>query len=116
MKNKVDFTRYITEHIVWNVRLKCFLDGGECITEQQAVSAEQCSLGTWLNSSAIKEYKNSPGFMELNSVHKKMHEKVKKVVLAKHSGDIKLAEKGLKELHKINDSIIKLLTSLDEYF
>ena len=116
MSDKVDFTKCITEHIVWNMRLRCFLDGGECITEQEAVSAEKCLLGAWLNSSRADEYKGFPEFAELDLVHRKIHEQVKLVIRAKNSGNKNEAEKELVILHTLNDSIINLLTKLDEYF
>ena len=116
MKSPIDFMKQLTEHIVWNIRLRCFLDGGECINEEQAVSCEKCTLGKWLRDEGLKKYSHISAINDLEGVHCQMHKQVKKIILAKNSGNISEAEAGLVILHKISDKVIELLTELDREF
>jgi len=112
----IDFMEQLTEHIIWNIRLSCFLDGGECISKEQAVSCEKCTLGKWLHEEGLKKYSHIPAINELEGVHCQMHKQVEKIIIAKNSGKISEAEAGLVILHKISDKVIELLTKLDRKF
>lgn len=116
MDRPIDFMHQLTEHIVWNIRLRCFLDGGECISAEQAVSADKCVLGKWLHKDGLKNYGHLISIKELDGVHVQMHKQVKKIIIAKNSGNISEAEAGLVILHKISEKVIELLTDLDRQF
>ncbi len=116
MDRPIDFMNQLTEHIVWNIRLRCFLDGGECISEEQAVSCERCPLGQWLYEEGLSKYSHISAIKELEGVHCQMHKQVKQIIIAKNSGKISEAEAGLVILHKISDKVIELLTELDRDF
>ena len=112
MDKRIDFMNQLTDHIVWNIRLSCFLDGGECITQEQAVSAEKCILGKWLYEEGLRKYSHIPQVQELESVHSQIHEQVKRIIVAKNSGHQAEAEAGLIILQKISEKIIELLSNL----
>ncbi len=116
MDRPIDFMHQLTEHIVWNVRLRCFLDGGECISEDQAVSSNQCSLGKWLSGEGLTKYRHILAITDLEVVHSQMHKQVRKIIVAKNSGDAEQAEAGLIILKKISEKVIELLTELDSKF
>ncbi|MCK4993918.1 MAG: CZB domain-containing protein [Candidatus Omnitrophica bacterium] len=116
MGRPIDFMNQLTEHIVWNVRLRCFLDGGECISEEQAVSCERCFLGKWLSEEGRSQYSHIPEIRELEGIHCQMHKQVKQIIVAKNSGKASEAEAGLVILQKISDKVIELLTYLDRNF
>jgi len=116
MTQSINFMNQLTEHIVWNVRLRCFLDGGECISENQAVSSEQCILGQWLAKEGLVKYGYINEIKALDAVHVQMHKQVKKIIIFKNSGDDNRAEAGLIILQKISEKIIKFLTELDRIF
>ena len=113
MDKQIDFMSQLTEHIVWNIRLRCFLDGGECISEEQAVSCERCALGRWLYGEGQSRYGHIPAIKELEGVHCQMHKQVKQIIISKNSGDKAEAEAGLVILNKISEKVIELLTYLD---
>lgn len=106
----------LTEHIIWNVRLRCFLDGGACINEDQAVSSERCSLGQWLAREGLSKYGHMAAINDLDAIHSQMHKQVKQIIIAKNSGNAVEAEAGLIILHKISERVIELLTELDRNF
>ncbi len=116
MDRPIDFMKQLTEHIVWNIRLRCFLDGGECISEEEAVSCERCPLGQWLYAEGLSQYGHISAIRELEGVHCQMHKQVKQIIVAKNSGNQSVAEAGLLILHKISDRVIELLTALDRDF
>jgi len=116
MKQSIDFMHQLTEHIVWNVRLRCFLDKGQCITEDEAVSSEKCILGQWLANEGLINYKHITQIKELDAVHVQMHKQVKKIIAAKIAGEDNNAEAGMIILQKISEKIIELLTELDQIF
>ncbi len=116
MKQSIDFMNQLTEHIVWNVRLRCFLDDGQCISEDQAVSSEKCVLGQWLAKEGLIKYGHINQIKELAAVHVQMHRQVKKIIIVKNSGDGDKAEAGLMILQKISEKVIELLTELDRIF
>jgi len=116
MKRPINFMNQLTEHIIWNIRLRCFLDGGECISEETAVSSEKCTLGKWMHSEGLSKYRHIPGIKELEGVHDQMHKQVRQIIVDKNSGKKAEAEAGLIILHKISEKVIALLTELDRYF
>ena len=65
MGRTINFMDQLTEHIIWNIRLRCFLDGGECISEEQAVFCEKCTLGKWLHEEGLKNTAIFPQLMSL---------------------------------------------------
>ncbi|MFH1063410.1 MAG: CZB domain-containing protein [Candidatus Omnitrophota bacterium] len=116
MEQPIDFMNQLTEHIIWNVRLRCFLDGGACISEDQAVSSERCGLGQWLAREGLSKYGYIPLINDLDAVHTQMHKQVKQIIIAKNSGNTVQAEAGLIILQKISERVIELLTELDRGF
>jgi len=116
MVQPIDFMHQLTEHIIWNVRLRCFLDGGKCISEEQVISGEHCGLGQWLVREGLSKYGHIPAINDLDAVHAQMHKQVKQIIIAKNSGNTVAAEAGLIILHKISERVIELLTELDRKF
>ena len=106
----IDFSAEISEHIIWNVRLRCFLDGGECITEEQAVSSQKCNFGKWLHTDGMDKYGRMPEMQELKKNHDELHVIVKWVITMKNSGNIDTSElelarvKVTRKAHYSNDS------------
>jgi len=116
MDENIDFMNQLTEHVVWNVRLRCFLDGGECISEEQAVSCDKCSLGKWLHKEGIKKYARLEQVKELEDTHCRMHYLVKQIIRDKNNNNNAAAESGLLQLRETNKKIVQLLTELDGKF
>ncbi|MCP4651328.1 MAG: hypothetical protein GY853_14765 [PVC group bacterium] len=109
----IDFTQEIASHVIWNVRLQCFLDGGECITKEQAISHKQCCLGKWLYSKGMVKYGVIPEMQEFEKIHKKAHKAVSRIIQMKNKGDVYSAETELAKLKLINERIIFLLNIIE---
>ena len=110
----VDFSKEMASHVIWNVRLRCFLDGGECITEKQILSHRHCDLGKWLYSEGMEKYGTIPEVLELEKVHIEIHTVVKRVVQAKQAGDVPAAELEFKKLALVSRKIMPLLAVMEK--
>ncbi|MFH1459406.1 MAG: hypothetical protein ABIG64_03415 [Candidatus Omnitrophota bacterium] len=116
MAKTINFMNQLTEHVVWSVRLRCFLDGGEYISEEQAVSCEKYILSKWLYQEGMKKYAHLPQVNELEKIYCQMHWQVKQIIHDKNENNNAMAESGLSQLYKINKQIVKLLTKLEKKF
>ena len=85
---QIDFTQEIRDHVIWNIRLRCFLDGGECIQEKEVASPYECSLGKWLYTEGMEKHGMISEMQELEKAHVELHAIVKRVIQIKNSGDI----------------------------
>lgn len=111
--DKINFSKEITDHVIWNVRLRCFLDGGECITEKQAISHCDCTLGKWLYAEGIERYGMISEVQELESRHTDLHLIVKSIIQMKELGRISDAEEELNRLNFISQEIISLIATIE---
>ena len=112
--DKINFSKEMADHVIWNVKLRCFLDGGECITEKQLFSHRHCDLGKWLYSEGMDKYGTIPEVLELEKVHIEIHTIVKRVVQAKQAGDVPAAELEFKRLELVSRKIIPLLAVMEK--
>lgn len=109
---KINFVREIASHVIWNIRLRCFIDGGDCASREQIVSHEKCCLGKWIYKEGLRKYGKMAEMQEFEKVHKEMHAKVARIVEIKETGDIRLAKRELETLRTINERIIILLSDI----
>ena len=112
--NSLDFAAARTKHLSWKTRLRSFLDGGESMTEDQAVSHRDCDLGKWLYSEGMKNYGDFDEMTELERIHAEMHSVIRDVVGQKHAGQEELAEKNFSKIGPLSETIIGLLNRLEE--
>ncbi len=112
--NSLDFAAARTKHLSWKTRLRNFLDGGESMTEDQAVSHRDCDLGKWLYSEGMKHYGHLDEMSELERIHAEMHSVIRDVVSQKHAGQEDLAEKNFGKVGPLSETIIGLLNQLEE--
>jgi methyl-accepting chemotaxis protein len=109
---EINFVQEIASHVIWNVRLRCLLDGGECITKEQAVSHSECSLGKWMYSEGLVKYGEIAEMKELDNVHREMHSLVARIIALKDGDDTDHVKKELDELRLLNEKIIFLLYAI----
>ncbi len=110
----IDFYKEIASHVIWNVKLKCFLDGGECIPEKETVDSRECELGKWLYTEGINKYGMLPEMLELEKTHDQLHEIIKRVVQKKNSGDNYRAELELTKMKSVSNRVVELLLHMEE--
>jgi Chemoreceptor zinc-binding domain len=110
----IDFTQEIRDHVIWNIRLRCFIDGGECIEEKEAISSHECSLGKWLHSEGIKRYGMISEMHELEKAHTELHTIVGRVVQIKNAGNTSAANLELAKLELVSNKVVDLIMVVED--
>ncbi len=101
-----------TRHLAWKTKMRAFLDGKSSMTEEQATSHRECSLGLWYYSTGLSNYAHLPEMQELERPHEKLHALVKRIVQLKHQGDQDAAEKEYKKIAPLSDQIVGFLEAI----
>jgi methyl-accepting chemotaxis protein len=112
--NALTFKTFKVKHRAWKTRLKDFLEGKGGLTEEQAVSHKDCSLGKWMYSEGIQHYSTLPEMKSLEKVHVSLHETVKNIVSLKNEGRAAEADAEYLKIGPISDEIIDLLTVIEK--
>ncbi|CCQ74672.1 CZB domain-containing protein [Magnetospira sp. QH-2] len=98
-------------HMRWTLDLeRAFRRHGKDAALQPA---EQCELGVWLHSVALKKYEEQDTFIELDRVHKRFHELSERTVSALHHGRLRQADDFYEELKRLSREVIFLLTRIE---
>ena len=111
---KFDFAVARVMHIAWKSSLRSFLDGKESMSDEQAISHNDCDLGKWLYTDGMSSYGTMPEMKELEKVHIELHAIVKRVVQLKKSGDAAAAEQELSKLEAVSQKIFLLLVAIEQ--
>jgi len=109
-----DFTIARNKHVFWKIRLRGFLDGQESLTEEQALSHKDCDLGKWLYNDGMKRYGTIPEMKALEKEHISLHARVRRIMELKHAGSMAAAREELKQLDRISDHVVALLTAVEQ--
>jgi methyl-accepting chemotaxis protein len=111
---KFDFAVARVMHIAWKSSLRSFLDGKDSLTEEQAVSHQDCDLGKWLYSDGLASYGSMPEIQELEKIHTELHSIVKRIIEMKKSGNSSAAENELSKLEPVSQKIFSLLVEIEK--
>ncbi len=111
--NAMTFRTFKVKHRAWKTRIKDFLEGKGGLTEEQAVSHKDCSLGRWMYTEGVGLFQTVPEMKVLEKVHSNLHETVKRIVSLKHEGRADEAEIEFRKIGPISDEIIDLLTQIE---
>jgi methyl-accepting chemotaxis protein len=111
--NTMTFRTFKIKHRAWKTRLKDFLDGKGGLTQEQAVSHKDCSLGKWMYAEGVDLFRTIPEMKNLEKVHHDLHETVKRIVSLKQEGKSAEAEAEYLKIGPISDKIIDLLTAIE---
>lgn len=110
----IDFQKFRVKHMSWRLKLKDFLEGKGGLSEKQALSHRECSLGLWLYSEGLAQHGTLPDMTKLEKVHKELHETVSSIITLKNAGRADEAEREFQKIGPISDSIIALLDTLEK--
>jgi methyl-accepting chemotaxis protein len=110
----IDFQKFRLKHMSWRLKLKDFLEGKGGLSEKQALSHRECSLGLWLYSEGLTQYKHLPDMTKLEKVHKELHDTVNAIITLKNGGKAEEAELEYRKIAPISDNIIALLDNLEK--
>ena len=113
-QHNINLSEELAEHVIWNVRLRCFLEGKECISRDEAVSDKHCKLGLWIKALSKMPYGHSRTIHDLQKTHRQLHATVRRIIRLKNEHETGLARKELTRLEILNKNIITLLNEFDE--
>ncbi len=109
----VDIAAAKSKHLSWKTRIRSFLDGGETLTKEQAVSHRDCDLGKWIYSEGLSAYGSMPEMQSLEEAHAKMHGEIKKIIELKTSGKDSEAEQRYVNIEKGSNEVVGFLSSIE---
>jgi len=112
--NALTFKTFKVKHRAWTTRLKDFLEGKGGLTEEQAVSHKDCSLGKWMYSEGLQYSSTIREMKSLERVHINLHDTVKNIVSLKNEGKAAEADAEYLKIGPISDEIINLLTVIEK--
>ena len=108
-----DFHIFRLKHVAWKTKLKGFLEGRDTMTEAQAISHRECSLGKWFYADGLNKYGVIPEMHKLEKVHTELHATVRKIISKKNQGDSMAAELEYEKIGPLSDEIVSLLTIIE---
>ena len=113
----IDFGLALSEHLIWGLKLRSFLDGSkfygrETFTNSAAISHQDCEIGKWIYSQGLKELGSLDDMQELEKTHKELHCTVNRVLELKNIGNSLAAEREYKNLGPLSARVHLLLTNL----
>jgi methyl-accepting chemotaxis protein len=112
--NAMTFRTFKIKHRAWKTRLKDFLEGKGGLTEEQAISHKDCSLGKWMYAEGMIQCGTIPEMKTLEKVHINLHDTVKSIVLLKNQGKAPDAEAEYMKIGPISDEIVDLPTVIEK--
>jgi len=83
------------------------------MSESEAVSHRDCSLGQWLYPSGLERFGHFAEMQKLEPVHERLHKTIKEIVGLKNDGEIERAEALYGDIEAISDQIVGLITELE---
>jgi two-component system chemotaxis sensor kinase CheA len=111
--SNLDFKVAKAKHLAWKTRLRQFLNGGEALSFDEAVSYKACALGKWLYGEGLSTYGHVASLKELEQMHMKMHAAVGNVIQRQQQGDTRQAEAGVEEVDAMSQKVVALLDDLE---
>jgi methyl-accepting chemotaxis protein len=107
--HKLDLSSAKSAHLNWKARLRAFLDGRATLTEDEAVSHQQCSFGKWYYSEGLKQFGHIQELRDVEEPHAELHRTIKEIVQSMRTGDKANAEKLYAKVDGISKRIVALL-------
>lgn len=111
----IDISLERAQHQGWEESLRSYLAGQNGLSERQALSHENCSLGHWLHCTGLLHYHQMPEMVALAKVHRELHELASEVVRLKHAGELAAAEEALAGIGPVTEDFLALLDSVERY-
>ena len=112
----IDFSTARFKHLNWRFRIKAFLDGKETLTQEQAISHEQCDLGKWFYTFGKLKYGHLSVIQEFEILHIELHRQIYAIVKAKADGKQDEAKKIYEQMLKTSDKLIACLDEAEKFF
>ncbi|MGC9387133.1 MAG: methyl-accepting chemotaxis protein [Hydrogenovibrio sp.] len=108
------FARARRAHRSWVGRIRGYLNGIDVgMSQQQALDADACELGRWLNSSEAQDYHHLNEFSALQKSHSELHRLIGEVMTLSDMNDKEGAERKLQALANLSEEVIRYLDTLE---
>ncbi len=111
---KLDLSGAKASHLNWKLRIRAFLDGRATLTEDEAVSHQQCTFGKWYYSEGIKNFGHIQELRDAEEPHAELHRTIKEIIKAKKAGDRDGAEKLYASVSDMSQRIVTLLEAAEK--
>ena len=111
--SSLDFHKAKSEHILWKVKVRFFLQGKAKVDEDDLVSYTECHLGQWLYGGGLTAFGNIEEMEELEKLHIELHVIVKMLLSAGEARRSAEAERKFQQLEALSNRIIHLLNIIE---
>ncbi|MCW8888687.1 MAG: flagellar brake domain-containing protein [Gammaproteobacteria bacterium] len=106
----------IDKHYSWREKVSSFIHAGEDVSQDFALSPDECDMGRWLSSEGKQQYAGTDELKELDRVHRELHRQVEAAiklrVAGNRDGSIKFFNKI--DIEHISHRLAALLITADE--
>lgn len=109
----LDLSAAKAAHLAWKHRLRAFLDGGNALTLEQAVSHHECELGRWYYGEGLHHYGHIPEMRALEEPHAALHQLIRAVLNHHERGRLVEAEACLARVEPLSEQIVSLLGRIE---
>lgn len=93
-------------HQAWKMRLRTFLDTGQGISMNQAVSAHECDFGLWYYGEGHEVCSHNSDLKAIEQPHEQLHQLIKQIIELKEKGDMQRAEQLYRQVCELSDQIV----------
>ncbi|MBB1485884.1 methyl-accepting chemotaxis protein [Oceanospirillum sediminis] len=93
-------------HQAWKMRLRTFLDTGQGISMNQAVSAHECDFGLWYYGEGHEVCSHNSDLKAIEQPHEQLHQLIKQIIELKEKGDMRRAEQLYRQVCELSDQIV----------
>jgi PAS domain S-box-containing protein len=109
----LDFEHAKVKHLLFKSKLRSILYGG---TEDETLilSNQECTVGKWIYSHALKAYGHIPEMVELEKVHTEIHLVAQQLVDLYKEGKVSAARIGLTHMEDVAERLINLLSAVEK--
>ncbi|WP_353686890.1 methyl-accepting chemotaxis protein [Thermodesulfovibrio sp. 3462-1] len=94
------------------IRVHAHIKGIDRLDPDRLADYRSCAVGKWYYSEEAQRFRDLPGFMELEDVHRACHSLAKDIVLAHNAGDHEKVKKLLDEAKRNFERLNRLLDQL----
>jgi hypothetical protein len=102
----------ITHYLSWRIRLRGFLEDKDNITESEIGSHRDCDFGKWLYSEGLGRYGTMKEIIELEGIHKRLHETALLIVRLGSERNTMVGSEALETFESLSLKMISLLVKL----
>jgi methyl-accepting chemotaxis protein len=101
-------------HLAWRGRIRNYLDGKSDLSEEQATSHLNCSLGKWYYKEGMQQFGHINGMKDLEKPHIQLHATIKRIIDLKKSNKIDDAEIEYEKINYLSQEVVAVLDTIEQ--